>query len=153
LDTLLFDDFIEDGNISKYIIGGKSMESDKKTTSLKDIYCEIQKEMIAADFRKVLRHPTDKGDRIENTWISWFRNYLPKRYQAARATVIDSKGYTSQQIDVVLYDAQYTYMALNDGDGILYIPAESVYAVFEVKPNLTTDHMKYMLSLAVRSEE
>ncbi len=121
--------------------------------SLKDIYCEIQKEMIAADFRKVLRHPTDKGDRIENTWISWFRNYLPKRYQAARATVIDSKGDTSQQIDVVLYDAQYTYMALNDGDGILYIPAESVYAVFEVKPNLTTDHMKYMLSLAVRSEE
>lgn len=67
------------------------MESDKKTTSLKDIYCEIQKEMIAADFRKVLRYPTDKGDRIENTWISWFRNYLPKRYQAARATVIDSK--------------------------------------------------------------
>lgn len=119
------------------------MNKKVKKPSLKEIYSEVQNEMLAADFRKILNHPTDKGDKLEKTWLSWFRNYLPKRYQASRATVIDSKGKMSDQIDIVLYDAYYTYMALNTSADILYIPAESVYAVFEVKPKLTKENMKY----------
>lgn len=72
----------------------------------------------------------------------WFNEYLPKRYHAAKATVIDSNGNKSDQIDVVLYDAHYSYLVCRH-KGILYIPAESVYAVFEVKQNISKANMQY----------
>ena len=115
----------------------------QNNTSLKTLYSALQTEMIAkANFSSVLRHPTDKGDNTEESWISWFNEYFPKRYKAAKATVIDSNGALSNQIDVVLYDAQYSYLAFNN-NGILYVPAESVYAVFEVKQDLSKEHMEY----------
>ena len=115
----------------------------KNDTSLKTLYSALQAEMIAkANFSPVLSHPTDKGDNTEENWISWFNAYFPKRYKAAKATVIDSRGAVSNQIDVVLYDAQYSYLAFNN-NGILYVPAESVYAVFEVKQELTKEYMEY----------
>ena len=105
----------------------------QNSTSLKQLYSALQSEMIAkANFSTVLNHPTDKGDNAEDSWVSWFNEYFPKRYNAAKATIIDSRGAVSNQIDVVLYDAQYSYLAFNN-NGILYVPAESVYAVFEVK--------------------
>lgn len=117
------------------------MNDDK--TSLKALYVALQEEMISkANFSAVLSHPTDKGDNAEENWISWFNKYLPQRYKAAKATVIDSKGMFSDQIDVVLYDAQYSYLAFNN-KGILYVPAESVYAIFEVKQELSKSYMEY----------
>lgn len=41
----------------------------------------------------------------------WFNDYLPKRYKAAKATVVDSQGNISEQIDLALYDIQYSYLA------------------------------------------
>lgn len=115
----------------------------QNNTSLKTLYSALQSEMIAkANFSSVISHPTDKGDNTEESWISWFNEYFPKRYKTAKATVIDSKGALSNQIDVVLYDAQYSYLAFNN-NGILYVPAESVYAVFEVKQDLSKAHMEY----------
>lgn len=84
----------------------------QNNTSLKSLYSALQAEMIAkAKFSSVLSHPTDKGNNTEESWISWFNEYFPKRYKAAKATVLDSKGMLSNQIDVVLYDAQYSYLA------------------------------------------
>lgn len=58
--------------------------------------------------------------------------YLPKRYQAAKAHVVDSLGNFSQQIDVVVFDRQYSpFIFTYENETI--IPAESVYAVFEAK--------------------
>lgn len=111
--------------------------------SLKTLFWALQGEMITkANFSAVLDHPTDKGDNAEESWISWFNEYLPNRYKAAKATVIDSKGAVSDQIDIVLFDAQYSYLAFNN-NGVLYVPAESVYAVFEVKQDLSKGHMEY----------
>lgn len=111
--------------------------------TLKDLFSTLQDHMITdAKFSCVLSHPTDKGDNSEENWIEWFDKYLPKRYRAAKATIIDSRGDISDQIDLVLYDAQYSYLAFNQ-NGILYLPAESVYAVFEVKQDLTKEHMEY----------
>ena len=113
------------------------------TPNLKNLFGTLQKEMIAkAKFSEMLNHPSDKGDNSESNWINWFKEYLPQRYKAARATVIDSTGNTSDQLDVVIYDAQYSYMAFNQND-VLYVPAESVYAVFEVKPFLNKKNMEY----------
>ena len=98
-----------------------------KKPNLKSLFTALQADMISkAQFSNVLNHPVDKGDNSEENWIKWFDDYLPKRYKAAKATVVDSQGNISEQIDLALYDIQYSYLAFNQ-NGILYIPAESVY--------------------------
>ena len=112
-------------------------------TKLKELFSCLQKDMCSkADFCLALDHPTDKGDNAEQNWLGWFNAYLPKRYKAAKAKLIDSKGGISDQIDVVIYDEQYSYLAFKN-KGILYLPAESVYAVFETKPNINKVNMEY----------
>lgn len=112
-------------------------------TKLTELFAALQSDMITkASFSNILNHPTDRGDNSEENWISWFNHYLPQRYKAAKATIIDSKGCISDQIDLALYDAQYSYLAFNE-NGILYIPAESVYAIFEIKQDLNKAHMEY----------
>ncbi|MBO6231161.1 MAG: hypothetical protein J6O50_11415 [Ruminiclostridium sp.] len=113
------------------------------SVTLKSLFQALQKEMISnAELSRQLDHPTDKGDNTEISWVDWFIKYLPNRYEAAKATIIDCNSKISNQIDVVIYDRQYSYLVCNH-NGILYIPAESVYAVFEVKQNLNKAHMEY----------
>lgn len=85
--------------------------------------------------REFIMHPGSKGDSLEDTWIEWLRKYIPNRYCIDKAIIIDSTGQLSDQIDIVIYDQQYTPFVLTQ-NGIHYIPAEGVYAVFEVKPDL-----------------
>lgn len=85
--------------------------------------------------REFITHPGSKGDALENAWIEWLRKYLPNRYSVDKAIVIDHKGNTSHQIDIVIYDNWYTPFIFSQ-NGFHYIPAEGVYAVFEVKPDL-----------------
>lgn len=112
-------------------------------TNLKNLFAALQQAMLSeAEFSPFLDHPDDKGNNSEENWRNWFTRYLPQRYKVAKATIIDSRDNISDQIDAVLYDAQYSYLAWNE-KGILYIPAESVYAVFEVKQNLDKENMIY----------
>ncbi|MFK8282434.1 DUF6602 domain-containing protein [Capnocytophaga cynodegmi] len=67
--------------------------------------------------------------------MEWLRKYLPNRYSVDKAIVIDYEGNTSQQIDIVIYDNWFTPFIFNQ-NGFYYIPAEGVYAVFEVKPDI-----------------
>lgn len=92
--------------------------------------------------RKSFGHPGTKGDASEGIWLELLQTYLPKRYQAARAHVVDSKGEFSQQIDVVVFDRQYSpFIFQHEGQTI--IPAESVYAVFEAKQAATAQLVAY----------
>ena len=92
--------------------------------------------------RRGLSHPGTKGDASENVWIDLFQTYLPKRYQAAKAHVVDSNGDFSEQIDVVIFDRQYSPLIFSY-EGQKVIPAESVYAVFEVKQSINTCYVRY----------
>ena len=97
---------------------------------LTSLHEDIQQRL--ATVRKTFNHPGTKGDASENVWISLLDRYLPKRYQAAKAHVVDSLGNFSQQIDVVVFDRQYSpFIFTYENETI--IPAESVYAVFEAK--------------------
>ena len=87
-------------------------------------------------------HPGTKGDASEDVWNELLNKYLPERYQANKAHVVDSKGVFSQQIDVVVYDRQYSPFIFHY-EGQIVIPAESVYAVFEAKQSANSDHVKY----------
>lgn len=90
--------------------------------------------------RASFKHSVVKGDGAENVWVELFNKYLPKRYRASRAFVVDSNNQFSQQIDVVIFDQQYSPLIFHYADQLI-IPAESVYAVFEVKQTLNSDHI------------
>jgi hypothetical protein len=92
--------------------------------------------------RKSLGHPVTKGDASETVWLELLQTYLPRRYQAATAHVVDSKGVFSDQIDVVVFDRQYSPFIFSY-QGQTIIPAESVYAVFEAKQSINADQVSY----------
>lgn len=104
-----------------------------------------QQEKMVADLREVRavhEHPTARGDGTELHWLSLLQSRLPARYRAERAFVIDADGHRSQQIDIVIHDRQFCPVLLDTAGGI-HIPAESVYAVLEVKQDLTKQHIEY----------
>ena len=112
--------------------------------SLHDLFMDLQKEMttVLSTGRNAIHHPTSKGDDSENNWQEWFEKYLPERYKVGKAFVVDSKGIISEQIDLVIYDRQYSPFLFTHA-GATYIPAESVYAVFEVKQILDKKTILY----------
>lgn len=89
-----------------------------------------------------ITHNGTMGDVNEDHFINIIRQYLPDRYAVDSGIVIDSMGKTSDQIDVVIYDNQYTPTLL-DQQGHRFIPAESVYAVLEVKPHIDKAYIEY----------
>ena len=109
----------------------------KKMIDLRELFHGLQEQMqVSLNInRKYIEHPGSKGDATEQHWIGFLRTYLPDRYKVDKAIVIDSTGNVSEQMDVVIYDAIYTPFIFKQ-DGFMYIPAESVYAVFEVKQDV-----------------
>lgn len=104
---------------------------------IKQLFAGLQHQMNAElnTNREFIIHPGSKGDALENAWIEWLRKYLPERYSIDKAIVIDHTGNTSDQLDIVIYDSWFTPFIFKQ-NGFLYIPAEGVYAVFEVKPDI-----------------
>lgn len=97
---------------------------------------------LEGELRAPHSHPVAKGDASEAGWLSMLKAHLPGRYQADRAFVIDSSGKQSDQIDIIIYDRQYSPLVYNQG-GQIYVPAESVYAAIEVRPSLNRSNVEY----------
>jgi len=87
-------------------------------------------------------HDGVMGDVDEKHFIEILRRYLPNRYAVDSGIIIDSNGKCSDQIDVVIYDKQYT-PSLLDQQSHRFIPVEAVYAVFEVKPSINKHYLEY----------
>ncbi len=125
-------------------------------------YADIQRKLIMTDWiltslleglhddihqrleltRKTMGHPVSKGDVSENIWLELFKKYLPERYRAEKAHVVDSKGNFSSQMDVVIFDRQYSPFIFTF-EGEIIVPAESVYAVFEAKQTIDSNLIEY----------
>ncbi len=107
---------------------------------LSSLHGDIQQRLETV--RKSLGHPGTKGDASERVWLELLQTYLPKRYQADTAHVVDSCGKFSEQIDVVIFDRQYSPFIFRY-EGQIIVPAESVYAVFEAKQTINADQVEY----------
>lgn len=107
---------------------------------LANLHDDIQNRLQIA--RKSFAHPGTKGDASEAVWLQMLSTYLPQRYRADKAFVVDSKGVFSDQIDVVVYDRQYSPFIFQY-EGQTIVPAESVYAVFEAKQTINAQHVAY----------
>ncbi len=114
------------------------------SVSVKDLLNGLQKTLLSKlkSTRELVQHSGTKGNIVEYDWIKTLGDFLPKRYQVNKAFIIDAKGSISEQIDIVIYDSQYSPLIFNHSE-CKYIPAESVYAIFEVKQNLCKDHIEY----------
>jgi hypothetical protein len=107
---------------------------------LASLHDDIEQRLAIA--RKTFGHPDAKGDASQGVWLELFQSYLPRRYSALSAYVVDSKGAFSEQIDAVIFDRQYSPFIFNyQGESI--IPAESVYAVFEAKQAMNAGQVSY----------
>jgi hypothetical protein len=112
--------------------------------TLKRLFLGLQKELAAKllSIRGGIEHAGAKGGATELGWKRMLSDYLPDRYKVDKAFVLDSRGGVSDEVDVVVYDKQYSPLLFHQG-GALYVPAESVYAVIEVKQELTRRHISY----------
>ena len=107
---------------------------------LAGLHLDIERRLATA--RQAFAHPGTKGNASERVWLELLQTYLPLRYHAETAHVVDSKGVFSNQIDVVVFDRQYSPFIFHY-EGQIIIPAESVYAVFEAKQSINAAQIEY----------
>lgn len=91
---------------------------------------------------KSITHNGVMGEVNEQHFIEALRRYLPKRYEVSQGIVIDSNGATSDQIDIIIFDHQYTPTLL-DQHAHRFVPAEAVYCVLEAKPTINKEYLEY----------
>lgn len=114
--------------------------------TLSDLLANLHEmiEMKLKVARASFGHGPTKGDASEGAWRELLETYLPARYSVTKAHAVDCAGAFSQQLDLVIYDRQYTpFIFTHQGQNI--IPAESIYAVFEAKQEITARDISYAM--------
>ena len=107
---------------------------------LNDLFESAQQKMVSelSSIRQAVDHGTTLGDETEFAWVRFLNRMLPNRYQASDGFVVDADGRRSDQIDVI---RQYS-PPLFQVERVQYVPAESVYVVFEVKQRIDARNLK-----------
>ena len=113
-------------------------DSDKgNQIKLLSLFESTQEKMVAefSSIRQAVDHGVTLGDETEILWRDFIEELLPSRYQVCDGFVVDADGRRSDQIDVIVFDRHYSPPLFQAGN-VQYVPAESVYAVFEVKQRI-----------------
>lgn len=92
--------------------------------------------------RDVTDHGPTRGDESEADWIGLLRDFLPTRYLVGPVFAVDYTGAMSEQIDVAVYDTHFSPQWFGAANGTRFVPVESVYAVFEVKPAFNSEYIR-----------
>lgn len=118
----------------------------RRKINIQKLFTALDEEMRLKLSSKIdqIYHPTTKGDESELNWIGLLRAYLPERYTVDSGLVVDHEGSISDQIDIIIYDRHFTPFIFR-GEKVVYIPAEGVYAVFEVKPHFDKKNYDYAI--------
>ncbi len=88
---------------------------------------------IVQQLKLAHEHPSTIGGFREEVWRSLFEQIIPKKFSIERSVfIIDSHGQVSNEIDLAIYDEQYTPYIFNYGK-MKFIPIEAVAAVIECK--------------------
>lgn len=118
------------------------------------IFDQVAEKMRAdlAEARSAMQHPGLKGSSFEEVFRTFLRTYLPTTLDVSTGTIVDATGKSSNQIDVIISDAAKTPIFYRSGDTRV-VPIEGVYAVIEVKANLTAQELErcYKNMLSVRA--
>lgn len=119
-------------------------QSSGASVNLHNIFRSLQNQMIAvlSTNRENILHPGTKGDATELAWKKMLDTYLPTRYRVEKAFVLDSDGQLSDQVDLVIFDQHHSPLLFHQ-DNAVYVPAESVYAIAEIKQDLSRGVVEY----------
>jgi len=101
-------------------------------TQLKNNYIQLEKSIVNQLFMSSTHHPTT-GSYREHIWKTLFESIVPRKFSVAQSVfIIDSNGNTSHEVDLAIYDEQYTPYIFRYGQ-ITYIPIEAVMVVVQCK--------------------
>lgn len=116
----------------------------RKKPDLRELFFALQTDLASdlATSRQTMPHPVVLGSSIENGWRRMLDKHLPWRYCVSKGFVVDAEGGMSDEIDLIIHDRQYSPLLFKHQEA-LYIPAESVYAVFEIRPALNARNLEY----------
>lgn len=85
-------------------------------------------------------HRGIRGDERAAGLARFLTDRIPSRFAIAKGEAIDYKDNRTGQLDLLIYDT-HTSSPVARGEENLLIPAESLYAVIEVKTTLTQDEL------------
>ena len=110
---------------------------------IKENYLKMERELVTQLNYDVTNHQLTAGSYREEIWINFFRRIVPKKFNIARSVfIIDSNQNVSKEVDIAIYDEQYTPYIFNYGL-IKFIPVEAVAAVVQCKSrNLNPEDLK-----------
>ena len=110
---------------------------------LNSLFQSTQQRMVAelTGIRGAVDHGGTLGDETELAWRDFLARVLPTRYRVGDGFVVDADGWRSDQTDVIVFDRQYSPPLFMAGN-VQYIPAEAVYAVFEVKQRIDQKNLR-----------
>jgi hypothetical protein len=115
---------------------------DSAHIDLAEVFRRVQHEMLAQlSVGRLFEHGSSQGAATERHWRELLERYLPQRYRAAPAFVIDRYGRRSRQIDLAIFDNLSSPQLFPHFSGA-HIPAESVYAIFEIKPTFSKQWLR-----------
>ena len=110
---------------------------------IKENYLKMERELVTQLNYDVTNHQLTAGSYREEIWVNFFRRIVPKKFNIARSVfIIDSNQSVSKEVDIAIYDEQYTPYIFNYGL-IKFIPVEAVAAVVQCKSrNLNPEDLK-----------
>lgn len=99
--------------------------------------------------RAFVPHRGESGRVAEGAVATALREFLPKRFSLGTGFIVNAKGETSSQIDIVVYDNEQNAPILFEG-GVGIFPIECVYGIVAVTRKLDVDKLKESLSAIER---
>lgn len=101
--------------------------------NIKDNYKYLEQSIVNQLNLKVDNHYLTVGHNREKIWLDLFRQIIPMKFAIKQGVfLIDSKGEVSKEVDIAVFDEQYTPYIFNYGN-IHFIPIEAVAVVVQCK--------------------
>lgn len=103
---------------------------------VKDIitnYKEVESSIVRQLRLKVNNHHLTAGHNREKIWLDLFRQIIPLKFAIRQGVfLIDSKGHVSKEVDIAVFDEQFTPYIFNFKN-IHFIPIEAVAIAIQCK--------------------
>ncbi|RPE06747.1 DUF6602 domain-containing protein [Paenibacillus polymyxa] len=90
-------------------------------------------QMMVEEIDIASEHGTISGNYREEMWVKFFRSIIPLKYSLAQGVIIiDSNNNRSREVDIAVYDEQYTPYVFQYNT-LKFIPIEAVVVAIECK--------------------
>lgn len=116
--------------------GGIGLGETERTGKVEQLILENYQRlnsMISEEVDFASNHGGLTGDSREVMWMEFFRKIIPKKYSLAQGVIIiDSEGNHSNEVDIAVFDEQYTPYVFQH-NSLKFIPIEAVAIAIECK--------------------